>query len=92
MIHSRPEMNSQPVWQVLYEAAVLEFDPTILLQRVEEAKSAITARLRRMRQVGDSSEDKLLPVHWSNLMKFSVCGWASRKAPKRATGSLPYFR
>ena len=60
MIHSRPEMNSQPVWRVSYEAAVLEFDPTILLQRVEEAKSAITARLRRMRQVGDSSEDKLL--------------------------------
>jgi hypothetical protein len=45
MIHSRPEMNSEPVWRVLYEAAVLEFDPTILLQRVEEAKSAITARL-----------------------------------------------
>ena len=58
MIHSRPEMNSQPVL-VLYEAAVLEFDPTILLQRVEEAKSAITAHLQRMRQVGDS-EHKLL--------------------------------
>jgi hypothetical protein len=45
---------------VLYEAAVLEFDPTILPQRVYEAKSAITAHLQRMRQVGDSSEDKLL--------------------------------
>jgi hypothetical protein len=35
-------------WEKLYRAAVLEFDRTRLLQRIEEAEAAILKRSRRL--------------------------------------------
>jgi hypothetical protein len=45
---------------VLYEAAILEFNPNLLQQRVNEAKKAIHSRWRADRQLGDNTEDKYL--------------------------------
>jgi hypothetical protein len=49
---SGPEINRQPVWKVLYQAAILEFNPKILPQRVDEAKAAINAHWAVNKQVG----------------------------------------
>jgi hypothetical protein len=63
---SGPEINRQPVWKVLYQAAILEFNPKILPQRVDEAKAAINAHWAVNKQVGDSSEDeRLVEALWA---------------------------
>ena len=41
---SGPDPNRQPVWKVLYEAAILEFDPHLVQQRIDETKAAIGAQ------------------------------------------------
>ncbi|TAM82544.1 MAG: hypothetical protein EPN47_07730 [Acidobacteria bacterium] len=41
-------MSSLPKWQELYEAAVLETDRSKLKSRIEDAQSAIDARLREL--------------------------------------------
>ena len=53
-------LNQQPVWKVLYEAAILEFDPKLVTHRIEEAKAAILAQLRVNQQQGGSREDEHL--------------------------------
>lgn len=44
----RHRMGSLPKWQELYEAAVLETDRSRLKSRIEDAQSAIDARLREL--------------------------------------------
>jgi hypothetical protein len=51
------DLNCQPVWKVLYEAALLEFNPKILPQRVDEAKAAINVHWATLQARGDPSED-----------------------------------
>jgi hypothetical protein len=58
-------LNQQPVWKVLYEAAILEFNRQILLQRIDEARVAITAQRLRNQQNGNSDEDeRLMQALW----------------------------
>ena len=57
---SSPDINRQPVWKVLYEAALVEFDPKILPWRVDEAKSAIESQLLLTKCLGEKSEDQYL--------------------------------
>jgi hypothetical protein len=42
--HARPARDVKQDWEKLYRAAVLEFDRTSLLTRIEEAESAILRR------------------------------------------------
>ena len=50
-------------WRQLYEAAVLELDPTKIQQRIAEAEKAIAKRaLAVMREGGDGAERETL-VH-----------------------------
>lgn len=52
-----PEMNRHPVWDVLYQAALLEFNSNLLPQRVEEAKAAINAHRHSMQERQDLREN-----------------------------------
>lgn len=42
------ERNDEPVWQVYYQAALLEFEPRSLQRRIDEARTAIMERLARL--------------------------------------------
>lgn len=55
-----PEMNRHPVWEVLYAAALLEFNPDLLPQRIEEAKAAIIAHTHSIQDRHDSRENARL--------------------------------
>lgn len=54
------QLNREHVWKLLYEAALLEFNPTILPQRVAEAVDAINAHWAKLKQSGDRSGDQWL--------------------------------
>ena len=49
--------SSTPLWQVLYQDAILEFDNAKLPQRILQARSAIRDRVR---EITDPSEHQLL--------------------------------
>jgi hypothetical protein len=46
--HARSARYVRQDWEKLYRAAILEFDRTKLLQRIEEAEAAILKRSRRL--------------------------------------------
>ena len=57
---SDEEVNLK-AWRKLYEAAVLELDPTKIQQRIAEAEKAIAKRaLAVMREGGDGAEREAL--------------------------------
>jgi hypothetical protein len=45
-------------WKKLYEAALLEFDPNLLPQRIAEAQKAIDERALALRANGDGNSEK----------------------------------
>jgi hypothetical protein len=46
--HARSTRYVKQDWEKLYRAALLEFDRSRLLQRIEEAEAAILSRSRRL--------------------------------------------
>jgi hypothetical protein len=46
--HARSARYVRQDWEKLYRAAILEFDRSRLLQRIEEAEAAILKRSRRL--------------------------------------------
>lgn len=57
---SGPDLNRQPVWKVLYEAAVLEFHPDLVQQRIDQAKAAIEAEQKSTEGTGSDIEKERL--------------------------------
>ena len=52
--------HSGPRWHKLYEAAVLELDPQILLRRIDLAQKAIKLRVERLICTGENAETERL--------------------------------
>ena len=52
---SPPSSDSNTNWRDLYQAALLELDPTKLAQRVAEAEGVIIPRARELFLEGDSN-------------------------------------
>lgn len=57
---SGPDPNRQPVWKVLYEGAILEFDRKLVQQRIDEARTAIKAQQIFTEQSASEAEKERL--------------------------------
>ncbi|HKV80011.1 MAG TPA: hypothetical protein VJP02_17820 [Candidatus Sulfotelmatobacter sp.] len=51
-------LKDEQWWKKLYEAALLEFDPHLLPERIAEAEKAIGERAVALRTNGDGNSEK----------------------------------
>jgi hypothetical protein len=57
---SSADLNREPVWKVLYEAAILEVNPHIVQQRIDEASAAIKSQQKFTQEASNESEKEHL--------------------------------